>query len=125
MQVNKPADIPKSGIGRLPSHRAVSGERQQPHYLTYLEKTLEKSDLTIQTVKQMGAQIKHLEQKVEVLQTNSNYEYLYNKLQQVDELQVNLNEESGLNKMILEAMQSKIKDQDIILETIVKQLNSQ
>lgn len=43
----------------------------------------------------------------------------------MEELQVNLNEESGLNKMILETMQQKIKDQDIILETIVKQMNSQ
>ena len=40
----------------------------QPQYLTYLEKTLEKSDMTIQTVRNLGAQIKQMETKIENIQ---------------------------------------------------------
>jgi hypothetical protein len=35
-------------------------------------------------------------------------------------MQANNNEEGGLSKMILETMQAKIRDQDVMLEAIVK-----
>lgn len=52
----------------LNSHRGVSG-RDQPQYLTYLEKTLEKTDQTIHDVRQLTQQFRMMEHKVESIST--------------------------------------------------------
>ena len=50
----KPTILPAGPSGIMTYQRRPSaggGQERQPQYLAYLEKTLEKSDLTIQTVK--------------------------------------------------------------------------
>lgn len=79
----KPTISPAGPSGIMTYQRRPSaggGQERQPQYLAYLEKTLEKSDLTIQTVKQMNSQFKVLEKRVDDLNNLSyGHEELYSK----------------------------------------------
>ena len=104
---------------------AAGAQERQPQYLAFLEKTLEKSDLTIQTVKQLDGRFKGLEQKVDNLQNLSfAHDEFYNKLKYLEEMQLSQHEENNLNKLMIEMMQTKIRDQDLANETLFQQLNS-
>ena len=52
-----------------------------------------------------------------------NQDDLLEKIRILEEMQVHQMEENSLNKMILDTMQSKIKDQDSVLETLSKQVH--
>ena len=65
----RPVDLPLRAGTMVAKPNSQRG--QQPQYLTYLEKTLEKSDLTIQTVNQMAQGIRQLEARVDGLQYQS------------------------------------------------------
>ena len=121
----KPSDLPLRAGGRSQQRGASGGQANQPHYLTYLEKTLEKSDMTIQSVRQMSAEIKQLESKVNSLMNiGFDQEDIQNRMKVLEGIQLTQNEENSLNKLILETMQGKIKDQDMLLENIARQLQS-
>lgn len=81
--------------------------------------------MTIQSVRQMSAEIKQLESKVNSLMNiGFDQEDLHARMKVLEGIQLTQNEENSLNKLILETMQSKIKDQDMLLENIARQLQS-
>lgn len=73
----------------------------------------------------MDVRFKSLEQKVENLQNlGFAQDEFYNKLKYLEEMQLSQHEENNLNKLMIEMMQTKIRDQDLAQETLMQQLNA-
>ena len=67
----------------------------------------------------MDVRFKGLEQKVDNLQNLSfAHDEFYNKLKYLEEMQLSQHEENNLNKLMIEMMQTKIRDQDLANETL-------
>ena len=73
-RTDRPVDIPLGATAPGPStgnhfskkiDSARNRPNHQPQYLQYLEKTLEKSDVVAQNVKQLNTQVLTLEQRVD------------------------------------------------------------
>lgn len=111
-------------LGRLSSQRGNSGERSQPQYIAYLEKTLDKSEQASQQLRQVSGKLSVLESKVEALQVGYNLDYVVQKIKGLEEMQIHQVEENNLNKILVQTLQNKIKEQDIVIESMAQHINA-
>jgi cation transport regulator ChaC len=88
-------------FGRLSSQRGNSGERSQPQYIAYLEKTLDKSEQTSQQLRQVNGKLSVLESKVEGMQVGYNLDYVVQKIKGLEEAHIHQAEENNLNKILV------------------------
>ena len=76
--------------------------------MQYLEKTLERSEITMKNVKQLNSQVKTLEQKQEAIEKdNQNF---FAALQEIEQTLTESQENMDLQKAIIETLQTKVRE---------------